>query len=126
MQYCFYIDDIEFCATFYRDSHYGIQLDEIEITCPELYPELSVEDPKRIFTRGPQIYKQTSLGKDIRAMTNRELKQKYPMCWSVAYKDAKYAQRHQFRFVEDREVILSYIKTNNMELLDYMENFTGF
>lgn len=56
-------------------------------------------------------------------MTNRELKQKYPMCWSVAYKDARYAQRHQFRFVDDREVILSYIKNQQYELLDYMENF---
>lgn len=56
-------------------------------------------------------------------MNNKELKQKFPMCWSVAFKDARYAQRHQFKLKDDKETILSYIRAKRYDLLEYMEQF---
>lgn len=65
MQYCFYIDEIEFCATFYRDGEYGIQLKEIEILCPELYPELSLEDFKEYLQEAHKYINRLHWGKTL-------------------------------------------------------------
>lgn len=52
-----------------------------------------------------------------------DIKTKYPGCWSVAYREARYFLYHRYKVVEDKEFILELIKSKDYDALDYMENF---
>lgn len=56
-------------------------------------------------------------------MSDKELKQNFPICWSIINREGRYLLYHAFKAREDRDTLLRYIKQKRYDLLDYMEQF---
>lgn len=51
------------------------------------------------------------------------MKHKFPLCYSVAYYNARYFRYHAFKVKEDKEMILSLIKAGDEVTLQFYELF---
>lgn len=51
------------------------------------------------------------------------LKTTHPLCFAVAYREARFFGYHAFKVKEDRELLLGMIEKNDKKNLDFMEGF---